>query len=181
MGEVPPLTKLQRKYQTENFQFFIVYSREAHPGENYPHHISAAQKLAHAQKLRELEQIREIPILVDDFSGATHRAYGSLPNMIYLLDRDGVVVYKSDWSDAHEIDGVCASLLRREEMKANKVPILRQGISQRLHWIAMDPDERERIYRRSGEKAIQDYFYARGSLPYATDAEKDRSREGRGG
>lgn len=181
MGEVPPLTKLQRKYQTENFQFFIVYSREAHPGENYPHHISAAQKLAHAQKLRELEQIREIPILVDDFSGATHRAYGSLPNMIYLIDRDGVVVYKSDWSDAHEIDGVCAALLRREEMKANKVPILRQGISQRLHWIAMDPDERERIYRRSGEKAIQDYFYARGSLPYATDAEKDRSREGRGG
>ena len=130
MGEVPPLTKLYREYRTANFQFFIVYAREAHPGENYPHHNSAEQKLAHAQKLRELEQIREISILVDDFSGAMHRAYGSLPNMIYLIDRDGVVVYKSDWSDAHEIDGVCASLVRREEMKANQVPIIRQGISQ---------------------------------------------------
>lgn len=124
MGEVPPLTKLYGKYQAEHFQFFIVYAREAHPGENFPHHDSAEQKLAHAQKLRDLEQIREIPILVDDFSGATHRAYGSLPNMIYLIDRDGVVVYKSDWSDAHEIDGMCASLVRRDEMKANQVPLI---------------------------------------------------------
>jgi Iodothyronine deiodinase len=177
VGEVPPLTKLYRKYQPQDFQFFIVYAREAHPGENYPHHNSPEQKLAHAQKLRELEQIHEMPILIDDFSGTTHRAYGSLPNMIYLIDRTGVVVYKSDWSDAHEIDGMCASLVRLDEMKTSKVPIIRQGISQRLHWIPMDPVERERIYRRSGEKAIQDYFQARGSLPYATDAEKERRRE----
>ena len=177
MGEVPSLTKLHRQYQPANFQFFIVYAREAHPGENFPHHNSEKQKLAHAQRLRDLEQIREIPILVDDFSGTMHRAYGSLPNMIYLIDRDGVVVYKSDWSDAHEIDGMCASLVRLDEMKTNKVSIIRQGISQRLHWIPMDPVERERIYRRSGEKAIQDYFHARGSLPYATDAEKNRPRE----
>jgi hypothetical protein len=112
-----------------------------------------------------LEQIREIPILVDNFCGGTHRAYGSLPNMIYLIDRDGIVVYKSDWTDAHEIDGMCACLIRGDEMNTNNVPIIRQGISQRLHRIAMDPLERERIYRRSGEKAIQDYFHARGSRP----------------
>ena len=52
------------------------------------------------------------------------------------------------------------------------MPIIRQGISQRLHWIPMDPVQRERVYRRSGEKAIRDYLNARGSLPYATDAEK---------
>lgn len=172
MGEVPPLTKLYRNYQAQGFQFFIVYAREAHPGENYPHHVSLEQKLAHARKLRELEQIDEMPILVDDFAGTTHHAYGLLPNMIYLIDCDGIVVYKSDWSDAHEIDGVCASLIRRDEMTVNKVPIIRQGISQRLHWIPMDPMQRERVYRRSGEKAIQDYLNARGSLPYATDAEK---------
>ncbi len=169
------MTGLYRKYHAANFQFFIIYAREAHPGENYlSHHYSSEQKLAHARKLRELEQIREIPILVDDFCGGTHRADGSLPNMIYLIDRDGIVVYKSDWTDAHEIDGMCACLIRRDEMNPNNVPIIRQGISQRLHWIPMDPLERERIYRRSGEKAIQDYFHARGSLPYATDAERDR-------
>ena len=113
MGEVPPLTKLYREYRTANFQFFIVYAREAHPGENYPHHTSLEQKLAHARTLRDLEQIQEIPILVDDFAGTMHRAYGLLPNMTYLIDRDGIVVYKSDWGDAQEIDGVCASLVRR--------------------------------------------------------------------
>ena len=92
MGEVPPLTKLYRDYRTANFQFFVVYAREAHPGENYPHHASLEQKLAHACTLRTLEQIQEIPILVDDFAGTTHRAYGLLPNMTYLIDRDGIVV-----------------------------------------------------------------------------------------
>ena len=41
-----------------------------------------------------------------------------------------------------------------------------------LHGILMDPALRERVYRRSCEKAIQDYFDARGHVPYATDAEK---------
>jgi hypothetical protein len=56
-----------------------------------------------------------------------------------LIARDGTVVYKSDCPDAHEIDGMCASLLRLDEMRARNVPIIRQGISERLHWIPMDP------------------------------------------
>lgn len=171
MGEVPPLSQLYRQYHAQGFQFFIVYTREAHPGENLPHHKSFEQKLAQAQKLRELENIDDLPILVDDFAGSTHTAYGQLPNMIYLIDRDGVVVYKSDWTDADEIGGMCASLLRRDQLKAQNVPILRQGVSQRLHWIPMEPAHRERIYRRSGEKAIRDYQNARGVSPYASDAQ----------
>lgn len=172
MGEVPPLTELYRKYRSQGFQFFVVYVREAHPGENYPHHTSLKQKLAHASKLRELEKVHEIPILVDDFQGTIHYAYGLLPNMVYLIDREGAVVYKSDWSDAVELDEMCSSLIRLDQMKNKKVPIIRKGISERLHWIPMDAAERERVYRRSGEKAIQDYLNAKGHLPYATDAEK---------
>jgi hypothetical protein len=172
VGEVPPLTELYREYRDQGFKFFIVYSREAHPGENYPHHQSFEQKKEYAKKLRELDKVNEIPILLDDIEGSTHLAYGLLPNMVYLIDREGTVVYKSDWTDAHEIDGMCASLLRLDEMKAKQVPIIRKGVSERLHWIAMDPVQRESVYRRSGEKAIQDYFKAKGSLPYATDAQK---------
>jgi hypothetical protein len=174
VGEVPPLTELYQKYRSKGFEFFIVYVREAHPGENFPHHTSFEQKLAHARKLRELEKV-SLPILVDDIEGSTHKAYGLLPNMVYLIDRDGVIVYKSDWTDAHELEGMCESLIRLDEMKARHVPIIRQGASERLHWIPMDPKHRERIYRRSGEKAIRDYFNARGHLPYATDAEKAKA------
>jgi hypothetical protein len=174
VGEVPPLTELYQKYRGRDFEFFIVYTREAHPGENFPHHQSWEQKISHATKLRELDAV-EIPILVDDIEGSAHKAYGALPNMVYLIDREGVVVYKSDWTDAHELDGMCESLIRLDDMKARKVPIIRKGVSERLHWIPMDPKHRESIYRRSGEKAITDYFNARGSLPYATDAEKEKS------
>lgn len=173
MGEVPPLTKLYEKFRKQDFEFFIVYAREAHPGENFPHHRSYEQKLAHAGKLKDLERV-EIPILVDDFQGSAHRAYGLLPNMVYLIDREGTVVYKSDWTDAEEIAGMCASLIRLDEMKKRGVPIIRQGRSERLHWIPMEPELRERVYRRSGEKAIQDYLNAKGHLPYATDAEKTK-------
>ena len=171
MGEAPPLAALYRQYKKLGFEFFIVYTREAHPGENYPHHDRFEQKLAQARKLRELDKVDDMTILIDDIHGPTHTAYGQLPNMIYLIDRDGGVVYKSDWTDAQELDGMCSSLVRRDELKAKKVPIIRQGISQRLHWIPMEPAHREKIYRRSGEKAIRDYQSARGSLPYATDAQ----------
>jgi len=175
VGEVPPLTKLYERYQRRGFEFFIVYVREAHPGENFPHHVSFGQKIAQARKLQELERVR-IPILLDDLKGTAHRAYGLLPNMVYLIDCDGIIVYKSDWTDAQELEGMCESLVRLEEMRARNVPIIRQGVSERLHWLPMDPEHRERIYRRSGQKAIRDYFNAKGHLPYATDVEKDNRR-----
>jgi hypothetical protein len=172
VGEVPPLTQVFDKYRIKGFEFFIVYVREAHPGENFPHHTSIEQKLAHARKLRELERV-EIPILLDDLAGTTHRAFGLSPNMVYLINRDGFIVYKSDWTDSHELAGMCESLIRLDDMKARQVPIIRKGVSERVHWIPMDQAHRERIYRRSGEKAIKDYFNAKGHLPYATDAEKE--------
>jgi len=92
VGEVPPLTKLYHKVRSQGFQFFIVYVREAHPGENYPSHESFEHKLAHAKSLREFEKIQEIPILLDDLHGTMHSAYGLLPNMVYLIDREGTVV-----------------------------------------------------------------------------------------
>jgi hypothetical protein len=65
------------------FQFFIIYAREAHPGEHYPHHRSFEQKVTHARKLRELDKVDDIPILLDDIRGSTHWAYGLLPNMVF--------------------------------------------------------------------------------------------------
>jgi len=159
VGEVPPLTQLYFKYQPKGFEFFVVYVREAHPGKNFPHHESFEQKLAHARKLRELERVK-IPILVDDLFGTVHKAYGVLANMVYLIDREGVIVYKSNWTDAQELEEMCKSLVRLDDMEAREVPIIRPAFSERLHWIPMDPEHRERIYRRSDssdKKATKDF------------------------
>ena len=171
MGEVLPLQKLQAQYSSRGFEMFFVYTRESHPGENYPHHSSYEQKLQHARELCQREAVT-VPILVDDLSGTVHREYGLLSNMIYLINREGIIVYKADWTDHYELAGMCEDLLRLDDMKTKGVPIIRSSRSERMHWIPMDPKLRERVYRRSGEKAIQDYAKVNGHLPYATDAEK---------
>lgn len=171
MGEVLPLQKLQAEYGSRGVESLFVYTRESHPGENFPHHTAYGQKLEHAVRLRELEAIT-LPILVDDLSGTVHRKYGLLSNMVYLIDRQGIIVYKSDWTDHHELTGMCEDLLRVEKMRSERVPIIRTSRSERIHWIPMDPKLRERVYRRSGQKAIEDYAKVNGHLPYATDAEK---------
>lgn len=173
---MPRLERLRQEYETLGFDFRIVYVREAHPGENFPHHTSFEQKVRHAVALRDAESVR-IRILVDGLDGATHQAYGMRPNMIYVIDREGTVVYKSNWTDSAEMKELCESLLRYERMRARTVPIVRKAISERVHWIDMDPTVRERVYERSGEKAIEDFVAARGYLPHATDAERRKSVE----
>ena len=64
----------------------FLYTHEAHPGENYPHLTSLAQKLEHAKALRDVLDVTR-PILVDALDGACHRAYGSMPNMSWIFNR----------------------------------------------------------------------------------------------
>ena len=81
MGEVSPLNELYSRYRHQGFEFFTVYVREPHPGENYGPHKTLEQKLKAARECREQDGI-QTPILVDGLDGAVHRCYGSLPNMI---------------------------------------------------------------------------------------------------
>jgi hypothetical protein len=47
-----------------------------------------------------------MPLLVDDLKGTVHRAYGEMPNMVYIIDKQGKVVYKAMWTDHAEIETV---------------------------------------------------------------------------
>ena len=50
------------------------------------------------------------PVLVDGMDEAVHRQYGSLPNMVYVIDKAGKIAYKTTWTVAEEIDSVLAEL-----------------------------------------------------------------------
>jgi len=82
--------------------FFVLYTREAHPGENYPAHERFADKVQFAKDMKRLEQI-ERTILVDDLEGAMHQAYGARPNSIYVIGRDGIVLFRADWNDPEKL------------------------------------------------------------------------------
>jgi hypothetical protein len=44
------------------------------------------------------------PILVDDVEGTVHSAYGRMPNMSWVLDRGGTILYKAEWTSAARVD-----------------------------------------------------------------------------
>jgi hypothetical protein len=80
------MEKLAVEYQDKGFEFVFVYTREAHPGEIRPHHVSFEQKLAQARAFQKEYDIQR-PILVDDLDGEAHRAYGALPDTLkFILD-----------------------------------------------------------------------------------------------
>ena len=113
LGARPGLDHLYRDFG-DMVQFVSVYSREAHPGEIYPHHTSDGQKMRHARDWAELDRV-PWPVAVDALDGGTHRAYGPLPNSAYLIGRAGRVAFRALWAGQ---EGLLRD--RLEELLANE-------------------------------------------------------------
>lgn len=159
------LERLYEEYKGKGFEFFLVYVREAHPGEGISHHLSYEQKRANAERIRREEKVG-VPIIVDDLEGRIHKAYGLRPNMLYVISRQGLIVYKSDWADTEELTQLFENLLAweaaRRENKPHKV-----AYSERLHYVPEDDLElRRRVYLRAGRKAVEDYAKAMSRNPF---------------
>lgn len=74
--------------------------------------------MAHARAFQEMQGI-ERPVLVDDVEGTLHRAYGLLPNMTYLVNRAGRVLFRSDWTDPDTVQAAVDYVLHaRNRRKA---------------------------------------------------------------
>jgi hypothetical protein len=85
-------------YADRGLQSVFIYTREAHPGEHYPAHTSFEQKLRYARDFKERFNISR-PVLVDDLQGTVHRAFGTMPNMTYLLNSAHTVLFRANWTD----------------------------------------------------------------------------------
>lgn len=76
----------------------VLYVREAHPGADVPSHKDFAQKSACAARL-QVEDGEHRTIFVDAFDGRAHRAYGQMPNSVYIIDQTGCVRFHSKWNN----------------------------------------------------------------------------------
>ena len=133
----------------------FIYTHEAHPGEHYPHLTSMEQKFRHAADLRAKLNVTR-PILADALGGECHRAYGSMPNMTWIFNRAGIVVYKSDWSDAHSVRNALeyfSDVPRRRKMGERLVPFQ----TERLDYRRSDPQLFNEGLERSGPKAVIEF------------------------
>ena len=96
--------ELSEKYKDEDVVFFVVYSKEPHAGETryfrkYAQHESYEHKKQYAQEL-VAEFGMKVPVLVDDLDESVVRAFGRMPNMTFIVDKEGKIAYKADWMEA---------------------------------------------------------------------------------
>ncbi|QDY69408.1 deiodinase-like protein [Qingshengfaniella alkalisoli] len=107
-GRRRTMVALHREHQ--DVDFAVLYVREAHPGAAIASHQSDEEKQSCAARLRSDGENRRI--FVDDLDGAAHQAYGGYPNSIFIINRNGCVVYASDWNNP-ETTGRALSLLKQ--------------------------------------------------------------------
>ena len=149
------MNEVAERFADEKIGSIFVYTQEAHPGENFPHLTSMEQKFAHATALRDQLGV-ERPIYLDRLDGACHRAFGSMPNMTWILSRSAVPVYKSDWTDAASVANSLEYLLevrRRRRSGERLAPFRVERLDYRDH-------DRVRFYEgldRSGPRAVEEF------------------------
>ncbi|MBI1881563.1 MAG: hypothetical protein HYR94_25560 [Chloroflexi bacterium] len=138
----------------------FLYTHEAHPGENYPHHTSMEQKLRHAQALRDVLKVTR-PILVDALDGACHRTYGSMPNMTWIFSRSGSPIYKSDWTDTRSVANAIDYFLDVLERRRNQERLAPFRV-ERLDYRIQDQEAFYQGLARNGPKAVEEFRRAFG-------------------
>jgi type I thyroxine 5'-deiodinase len=86
--------------------FYVVYIGEAHPSDAWQLPSNVKDKVVYEspKTLGERTDLAEVcvtklgiklPAIVDRFDDAVERAYSGWPDRLYLIDRDGRIVYKS--------------------------------------------------------------------------------------
>ena len=156
---VPAMNRLHADYRDAGVAFCLLYTKESHPGERYPHHTSLEQKLAHARDLQRLEGVA-FPILVDDLDGAIHRRYGPWPTALFVVHRDGRLVYRSTIADPRDLRLYLEDLVAADPLAANPERVPHITYSERIVEHAPDEAAHYRVYERAGAKAFEDYWQA---------------------
>lgn len=149
--------------QFGSFQWVFVYTREAHPGERVGAHTTLADKVARARQFQQRWRIRR-PILVDDLDGTVHRAYGSLPNMTYIVVPPGTVAFRADWTDADTLGFVLNYLRHEAREKTSGQRVAPFFMEIQGHRSAMDYPRvfLEGLLEGGGIRAAEEYILAVG-------------------
>lgn len=95
-SSAPGINELYRQFG-DRVRFVLVAVREAHPGADTPQPRTMAEKVQHAEMMRDLHGHR-FEVAVDDIDGTLHRALSPMPNSAYILDRDGTIVFRAHWA-----------------------------------------------------------------------------------
>ena len=143
------------RYADRGVTSVFIYTREAHPGESLPHHSSMGDKREQARSFRNESSLQR-RILLDDLEGTTHRAFGLLPNMCWILGRGGLVLYKAAWTAANDVEDALLAAL--DGLAGRRSGDRRPAYTERLLWRVRDEEAFRRGLERAGPQAIRDFY-----------------------
>ena len=90
------MERLERDFN--NVSTAVLYVREAHPGAKTPSHKSFEEKVACARRLKKDDHETRV-VFIDDVDGTAHQAYGGMPNAVFIINKFGCVVFRSEWNN----------------------------------------------------------------------------------
>lgn len=104
-----------------------LYVREPHPHETgfkqYEQPSTFDKKMEYARELVDLKDLK-IAVAVDAIDQAQHGVLGNLPNMAYVVDKDGIVQYANNWLLADDIDATLARLVSEDNPNSSVDPTI---------------------------------------------------------
>lgn len=100
------LEELFQQYR-DRMDFYVVYIQEAHPSDEWQMDINVEQDVVFEQPktYEQREAVARacslgldvsIPMLIDEMDDGTNRAYGAVPDRLFLVDAEGNVAFKGE-------------------------------------------------------------------------------------
>ncbi len=113
MRQVASIESLKEKYGARGVEFVVVYVEDPHPGE--PGYREFTQPQNHEERTRYAERLvseraMDATVVVDEMDDRVSKQYGSLPNMVYVIDPLGKVAYHATWTMPEKIERVLDEL-----------------------------------------------------------------------
>ena len=98
-------------------------------------------------------------MLADNLEGDLHRAYGTLPNMTYIMAGGGNIIYRAAWTDERTIRMALDQVLYEREARRDgtrQTPYFMEWLPQRINIREKFVDGLAQI----GERAIDEFIAA---------------------
>jgi hypothetical protein len=149
------MEEMAARYANRSVRSVFLYTREAHPGENFRHHTSMPDKRNNARAFKAEFAVKR-QILIDDLEGTAHRAYGMLPNMSWIIGPGGMIHYKATWTDPADIEDALKYALDALERRPKEK--LLPYHSERLKWRVRDDVKFRARLLTNGPQAAKDFY-----------------------
>lgn len=134
----------------DNVSFVVLYIREAHPGSFIKSHTNYNDKKICATKLKNVDNEKR-EIFIDNFDGDAHKSYGSMPDSVFIIDKNKNIVFRLDWNNPILVRNAINSLLN------NKT------VSTKSFFYPVSPFPALKVLNNAGKGSAKDFF---SSLPF---------------